>query len=153
VISHTFLPPSSWASMQNPDFAKDWSSKFPLHKYDYNPAKANQMLDAAGWTTRDANGTRVKGNVKLEFDYAGNFSRFDHSGYQIIPAGLRAVGITTNIKYIPPSLLFGDDGYLARRQHDLVEYATLSGTEPSSADYEGQNIPTSSMPGFGKNYS
>src|SRR5207247_291027 len=136
-------PPASWASMQNPDFAAAWSSKFPLHVYSYDVAKANAMLDAAGWTTRDADGTRMKGAVKLSFDYAttaGNAIRLQVT--QLIKADFKAVGINANLKYIPASQYFGDDGYLARRQHDLGEYAWILDVDPGGSLYDSQYIPS-----------
>ncbi|MFZ0216601.1 MAG: ABC transporter substrate-binding protein, partial [Candidatus Dormiibacterota bacterium] len=39
--------------------------------YSYNPAKANQMLDAAGWV-KGPDGIRVKGGVRLAFTMIGS---------------------------------------------------------------------------------
>ena len=153
IILNTFLPPASWASMQNPDFAKDWSSKFPLNVYNYDVAKANQMLDAAGWTTKDASGVRSKGGVKLEFNYAttaGNAIRQQVT--QLVAADLKAVGANAILKYVPAAEFFGDDGYLARRQHDLGEYAWILDVDPGSTLYDSQYIPSEANNFSGSNY-
>jgi len=153
VILHTFLPPASWASMQNPDFAKDWTSKFPMHTYNFDTAKANQMLDAAGWTAKDANGTRMKGSTKLEFDYAttaGNAIRQQVT--QLVAADLQKVGVKANLKYVPASEYFGDDGYLAKRQLDFAEYAWILDVDPGGSLYDSQYIPSEANNYSGSNY-
>ena len=63
--SESFLPRQNWAYNSN------------LPKHDYNPAKANQILDAAGWV-RGSDGVRAKGGVRLAFSNsttAGNHVR------------------------------------------------------------------------------
>jgi peptide/nickel transport system substrate-binding protein len=49
-----------------PQFYKSWY-EVPAADYPYDRAKANQMLDAAGYK-RDGDGTRQKGDTKLAFD-------------------------------------------------------------------------------------
>jgi len=65
-VAVSSMPPVSWA------FNKDAKPK-----YDHNVAKANQMLDSAGWA-KGADGIRAKGGNKLAFTMmtnAGNKQR------------------------------------------------------------------------------
>ena len=47
-------------------YYKAWYEQ-PADDYPYDPDKANQILDDAGWT-REGDGTRSKNGVKLSFD-------------------------------------------------------------------------------------
>jgi peptide/nickel transport system substrate-binding protein len=154
IILHTFLPPASWASMQNPDFAQQWQSRYPLTTYNYDVNRANQLLDQAGWV-RGSDGIRAKGGVKLSFEYAttaGNRTREQIT--QLIAADLRAVGIEARLRYIPAAQYFGDDGYLARRQHDFAQYAWILGVDPGNSCtlYHSEFIPSADNAYSGSNY-
>jgi peptide/nickel transport system substrate-binding protein len=148
----TFLPPASWASLQNPDFPKDVAAKFPLKTYPYDVAKANQMLDAAGWV-KGGDGIRAKGGVKLSFDYATTAANKTREQItQLVAADLKAVGIDAKLKYVPSAEYFGDDGYLARRQHDFAQYAWILDVDPGSTLYDSQYIPSAENNYSGSNY-
>jgi peptide/nickel transport system substrate-binding protein len=80
---NSFLAPASWAYTDN------------VQKYDYNVAKAKQLLDEAGWKApaNDANGTRVKDGKPLKmriFYNAGNNDREKIA--TIAQQALKAVG-------------------------------------------------------------
>jgi peptide/nickel transport system substrate-binding protein len=53
------ISPVSWAY---PDVSK-------LNAYDFNPTKANQLLDEAGWTQKDTDGIRMKDGKRLSFTW------------------------------------------------------------------------------------
>jgi peptide/nickel transport system substrate-binding protein len=147
-ILHTFLPPASWASLQNPDFAKEWAGKYPMKQYNYDVNRANQLLDQAGWV-RGSDGIRAKGGVKLSFDYAtvaGNKTREQIT--QLVANDLKQVGIDAKLKYVPSDYYFADDGYLSRREHDLGQYAWTLDVDPGGQLYDSQLIPSE-----GNNYS
>lgn len=148
-VLHTPITAASWASLQNPDFARGWESKFPLKKYDYDLAKANQMLDGAGWV-KGPDGIRAKGNTRLSFTYAtqaGNRAREQIS--QLIVADLKAVGIEATVKMLNS----GDQSYLTKREHDLIQYTSIMDIDPSGAEYNAVNIPTTENNFNGANYS
>lgn len=74
----------------------------------YDPAGANTLLDQAGWTTKDSNGIRHKGNQVLSFNYsttANNLWRADDE--LILQQNFKAIGIQLNIQNYPASTFFG----------------------------------------------
>jgi len=60
VVATSSMPPVSWA------YNKDAKPQYP-----HDPAKANSMLDAAGWT-KGSDGIRAKGGKKLSFTMITN---------------------------------------------------------------------------------
>ncbi len=153
LVLNTFLPPISWASMQNPDFAKDWQSKFPLKQYNYDPARANKMLDDAGWLV-GPDGVRAKDGVKLSFEYAGLASRVRAQFMPLIVANLKAIGIATTPRLFSNAWCTVGDcytGYFAQRRFDVFEVPSVLGVEPSGSLYDSQQIPYITSDGGGQN--
>lgn len=60
-VAHVPLSPVSWA------YTDELEEK--MNKYEYNPDKANQLLDEAGWVMGD-DGIREKDGMRLEFVYS-----------------------------------------------------------------------------------
>jgi peptide/nickel transport system substrate-binding protein len=152
IVLNTFLPPVSWASLQNQDVAAQLGGQFKLNDYKYDPNKANQMLDAAGWV-KGADGIRAKNGVKLSFDYAttaGNKLREQVT--QLVQADLKKVGIDARLKYVPSDVYFADDGYLAKREHDFAQYAWVLDADPSGSLYDSQYVPSEANNYSGANY-
>ncbi len=74
----------------------------------FDPAAANTLLDQDGWTTKDSNGYRHKGNQMLSFQYsttANNLWRADDE--LILQANFKAIGIQLVIQNYPASTFFG----------------------------------------------
>jgi peptide/nickel transport system substrate-binding protein len=152
-VQHTFISPASWASMQNPDFARGWESKFPVKKYEHNPDLANQMLDKAGWA-RGPDGIRTKGDVTLSFVYAAvSGNRASRQIAELVVRDLKAAGVDARIQYVTSCPGYPDCDYLRKRQHDLAAYAAPSSADPSGSNYDSRNIPTPENQYRGTNYS
>lgn len=152
IVLNTFLPPASWASLQNPEFANQFKGRYTLNDYKFDQAKANQMLDQAGWV-KGSDGIRAKNGVKLSFDYsttAGNKLREQVT--QLVAADLKQIGVQANLKYVPSDEFFANDGYLAKRAHDFAEYTWVLDVDPSGSLYDSQNIPTPDNNYSGANY-
>jgi peptide/nickel transport system substrate-binding protein len=77
-------------------------------KYEFNPEKANQILEAAGWK-KGADGIRAKGNVKLKFVYQTSVSGPRQKCQAIIKDACTKAGIDLELKSIVASVFFGSD--------------------------------------------
>ncbi len=94
IVQESVVPPV------NPIAPKD----IPLVPYD--PAKARQLLDAAGWKV-GADGIRVKNGqrLSLEFPYYTGVSTADDT-VEFIRQGLHAVGIDIQTRKFAPAVFF-----------------------------------------------
>ncbi|HEX9987108.1 MAG TPA: peptide ABC transporter substrate-binding protein [Chloroflexia bacterium] len=151
-ILHTFLPPISWASMQNPDFARQWEGQFPLRRYDYDPSRANRLLDEAGWI-RGSDGIRSKGGVKLSLTYASSRNATRQTVMYLVADDLRAVGIEATPVIFPTGFFSADGGYIEQRRFDLAQYASVLGIEPGGQQFDSEYIPAEQNNRTGTNYS
>lgn len=99
--------------------------------YPFDPAKAEQILDAAGWKP-GPDGIREKDGKKLSFTIvttAGNKPREEDE--RVIQWYLRNVGIQLAIQNVPGPTLFGQpDGLLYKDKFDLALYAYSSSPDP-----------------------
>ncbi len=77
-------------------------------KFEFNPEKANQILDAAGWK-KGADGIRAKGDVKLKFVYQTSVSGPRQKCQAIIKDACTKAGIDLELKSIVASVFFGSD--------------------------------------------
>jgi peptide/nickel transport system substrate-binding protein len=77
-------------------------------KFEFNPEKANQILDAAGWR-KGADGVRAKGNVKLKFVFQTSVSGPRQKCQAIIKDACTKAGIDLELKSIVASVFFGSD--------------------------------------------
>jgi peptide/nickel transport system substrate-binding protein len=76
--------------------------------YEFNPDKAVQILEAAGWK-KGADGIRAKGNVKLKFVYQTSVSGPRQKCQAIIKDACTKVGIDLELKSVVASVFFGGD--------------------------------------------
>lgn len=93
-------------SSTTPFFRKDLRDK-----YANDPAKANQLLDAAGWTGRDADGYRTKDGRQLAatFVYSsdpGDTPPTDLTLFQNIQAAEKEIGFNVILKPLPQDQYF-----------------------------------------------
>jgi peptide/nickel transport system substrate-binding protein len=80
----------------------------PNTKFEFNPEKANAMLEAAGWK-KGADGIRAKGNVKLKFVYQTSVSGPRQKCQAIIKDACTKAGIDLELKSVVPAVFFGSD--------------------------------------------
>jgi peptide/nickel transport system substrate-binding protein len=82
-----------------PSYYKTWYEE-PSQDYPYNPDRANQILDDAGYT-REGDGVRRKGDVELSFDlFVRSESPSDTQAAKIIAEQAREVGIEFKVQVI-----------------------------------------------------
>lgn len=138
--------PSGWASPK-------------ISPSEFNPTKAKQLLDAAGWKP-GSDGIRVKDGVKAQMTYSTTSGdKLRELTEQVIQEQLQAVGIALEIKNMPSPLLLGgwqDNAPRARGAFDVNMWTTSSGIDPHIhlfRYYHSSQIPTESNGGEGQNYA
>jgi peptide/nickel transport system substrate-binding protein len=122
-VSESYLPKQSWA--HNPN----------LRKHEYNPDKAKQMLDAAGWKP-GAGGVREKGGVRLSFTNsttAGNHLR--EQVQQLIQQDFQQIGVEMTIHNLPPAVMWGEYWIKSQFQTAIVGIDFMIGPDPDASDY------------------
>ena len=75
-------------------------------KIVYDLAKANQLLDEAGWQ-RGPDGIRSKGGVKLQVTYSTSVNTLRQKEQEIVKAGWAKVGVATTLKSVDAGVFFG----------------------------------------------
>jgi peptide/nickel transport system substrate-binding protein len=118
-------------------------------KYTFNPTKANELLDSAGWTQRDAKGIRMKNGRSLKITWLTTTKSYRIQIAAIQQQMLKAVGIDSTPNPIPADQLFADppDGPLYSGNYGdygVAVYANIgSSDEPFGiAAYDSSQIPT-----------
>ncbi|MFI4981567.1 MAG: peptide ABC transporter substrate-binding protein, partial [Nevskiales bacterium] len=109
---------------------------------EYNPTRAKQILDAAGWKP-GAGGVREKNGMRLEFTNsttAGNHVR--EQAQQLLQQNWKEIGAAVTIKNMPPAVVWGD--YFFKSQFDsvMVAWDFSTGPDPdASAFFSSHSIP------------
>lgn len=92
----------------------------------YDPAKANAMLDAAGWV-RGADGIRAKNGLKLVLNYAVSSGQSDSDKQaELVAADWKQIGVDVNIAHYPANLFFApaqSGGIVYGDKWDVVTFA------------------------------
>lgn len=123
------IPPTSWA--YNPD----------VPKYEYNPEKAKELLDEAGWKDTNGNGVRDKDGVELELQwltYTG--SKYVDALIPIVKQSWEQIGV----KVTPELMEFGTMmDKVNNRKYDIFNGAwNLSiDPDPSGIFAISQDVP------------
>ena len=99
-------------------------------RWEYNPAKAEQVLEAAGWK-RDAEGVRAKGGRRLSFVFQTSTNAPRQKTQAIIKQACGKAGVELELKSIPASVFFSADAgnadTLGRFSADIEMYNTTIG--------------------------
>jgi peptide/nickel transport system substrate-binding protein len=122
-----------------------------IEPYPYDPAKANELLDAAGWKDSNGDGTRDKDGVELVLKYGTTTREIRKEIQAVFQQQLLEVGIGTEL--INAENFF--DGYAeggpaATGELDLMEYSTVAEyPDPHTSEWMCSNIPTDETPDGG----
>ncbi|MBC5829770.1 MAG: peptide ABC transporter substrate-binding protein [Candidatus Eremiobacteraeota bacterium] len=113
-----------------------WAFEPNVQQYPYNPLKAGQLLDQAGWHAGPG-AVRVKGGraLSLELVYGQGNPTAKTLGVQIQAALMRA-GITAQIKTYDYALLYAAaqaGGILNSGKYDLALYSWVAGADPDNS--------------------
>jgi len=135
----SYLHPSHWAYNHN------------LKDPGFNPKKAAEMLEGAGWK-KGADGIRQKNGIKLKFSMsttAGAKAR--EQAEAMIQADWKEIGVHMEIKNMPASVVWGE--YTTKSQFDtlMVGWEPTVGMDPDyTARCHSKQIPVKD--GVGSNY-
>ncbi len=80
----------------------------PNTKFEFNPDKAAQILEAAGWR-RGSDGIREKGGRKLKLVFQTSINGPRQKTQQIIKQAAQKAGIDMELKSVPASVFFSSD--------------------------------------------
>ena len=80
----------------------------PNTKFEFNPDKAAQVLEAAGWR-RGSDGVREKGGRKLKLVFQTSINGPRQKTQQIIKQAAQKAGIDMELKSVPASVYFSSD--------------------------------------------
>ena len=125
-------------------------------KYRYDPERAEQLLDEAGWT-REGDGVRRNADgVPLQFDFTTTAGiRVRELMQQVIQQGWREIGVETNTRNVLARVMFGD--LLQKRQWSGVmlftwikspERVPIYGMTTWMIPTEENNWSGQNMPGY-----
>lgn len=121
--TETYMPQQS--AYYNPD----------LPKHEYSIAKANKLLDDAGWK-KGADGIREKGGVKLSFTNsttAGNHLR--EQVQQFLQQSFKDIGVEMKISNLPPAVMWGEFWMKSQFDTVVVGLNMRLGADPDTSDY------------------
>ena len=94
-------------------------------------AKANQLLDEAGWQ-RGPDGIRQKGGVRMEITYATSVNTLRQKEQEIVKAGWAKIGVATTLKSVDAGVFFssspGNNDTLAHFYNDVQMFTGSFGS-------------------------
>lgn len=109
-------------------------------KIVYDLAKANQLLDEAGWQ-RGPDGIRAKGGVKLQVTYSTSVNTLRQKEQEIVKAGWGKIGVAVTLKSVDAGVFFGSSpgntDTLAHFYIDVQMYTSTFGS-PFPSTYMSQ---------------
>lgn len=104
VIDTVFHGAATIATTNFAPTVKTWYNP-DVQKYDYDVAKAESMLDAAGWT-KGSDGIRAKGGTKFSFTcIVENGDQVREPEAELVQQYLKAVGVDMKITHQPVSVM------------------------------------------------
>jgi peptide/nickel transport system substrate-binding protein len=122
-------------------------------KYPYDVAKAEALLDAAGWKKGEG-GVRAKNGVPLALQIGSTSANKSRELVEVyLQEAWRKIGVKLTIKNEPARTFFGET-LPKRRYGQLAMYASTwgSGNDIQNASFESSQIPTAANGWAGSNY-
>jgi peptide/nickel transport system substrate-binding protein len=101
-------------------------------KWEFNVAKANQVLDGAGWK-RGPDGVRSKDGKKLSFVYQTSINAPRQKTQQVVKQACQKAGIEMELKSVIASVYFSSDianPDIASKFYADIQMYTLNMTQP-----------------------
>ncbi len=113
-----------------------WAYNPSVTRYDYNPTKAAQILDADGWKV-GPDGVRVKNGQRLSLLFTiAQGSSAGQAISTLTQSQLKAVGVETSIKSYTYTMLYApmqQGGIYLGGKYDINIYPWVSGADPDDS--------------------
>ncbi len=127
-----------------------------LEPYPYDPEKAKQLLDEAGWKDTNGDGVRDKDGVELVLKYGTTTREVRVDTQAVAQQQLAEVGIKTELLNYDSDIFFssyGEGGPMATGELDFYQYSTVTNfPDPDTSEWLCSDIPSDESPD-GINYS
>jgi len=105
----------------------------PNTNWEFNPDKANALLDGAGWA-RGGDGIRAKDGKRLRFVFQATANTTVQKLQAVVKQAAARAGIEIEVKAIPAQVFFSADmsnpDAYPRFLADLQTYTTFTGLDP-----------------------
>ena len=106
-----------------------WTSEMAQYSPEYDPDKAAQILDEAGWDTFDNDGIRMRNGERLEFTYSVFDTELRLTAAELIQAQLREIGMDLRINSMETAAMFE---HIRAGEHSVFPIG--GGMQPAGAD-------------------
>jgi peptide/nickel transport system substrate-binding protein len=121
-----------------------------IEPWPYDPARANQLLDEAGWVDSNGDGTRDKDGVELVLRYGTTTREIRTDTQAVVQQQLAEVGIGVELLTFESNIFFAgyaDGGPMSTGQLDIGQWSTVTNfPDPDSADFLCSEIPSDEHP-------
>src|SRR4029079_6937239 len=117
------------------DYVSKNTDTMDVCKYDV--AKANQLLDAAGWV-KGSDGIRAKDGVKMTVLYQTTVNPLRQKEQDIVKAGWQQIGVAVELKSVDAGVFFSSDAGnpdTAGHFYTDVEMYTNGSEQPDPTNY------------------
>ena len=118
--------------------------------YPYDPEKAKQLLDEAGWIDSNGDGTRDKDGVELVLKYGTTNRQVRQDTQAVAQQDLAQVGIKLDLQSFDSDIFFatyGENGPSANFSLDIIEYSDAPDfPDPNDTVWLCSEIPSDENP-------
>lgn len=133
-----------------------WARDESIQAPGYDPERANELLDDAGWTERNRDGIRMKDGQPLQVSVMTTTGdRLRALAEQVAQEQLRTVGIDLTIDNVPANVMFAVDGPLKVGDFDIAMDTWGPDLDPGAwleLLFHSNSIPTAENPNAGWNF-
>lgn len=121
-----------------------------LQPWPYDPDRARELLDEAGWVDTNGDGVRDKDGVELVLKFGTTTREVRVDTQAVAQQQLAEIGIKVDLLNYDSDIFFsgyGEGGPAASGQLDIFEYSTTPNfPDPDTADFLCREIPTDDSP-------
>jgi peptide/nickel transport system substrate-binding protein len=139
----TYAPSSYW---ENTPYASP-----NLEAVPYNPERAAELLDEAGWVDADGDGIREKDGMPLELRFAATTRQIRQDMQAVVQQQLAEIGIDVLIENYESNIFFNgyaEGGPVATGQYDIATWSSSPGgfPDPDTDRWTCGQVPSEDSP-------